>query len=505
VRKTSSPKGKSTAHSKRSGKFRQWAIRGALGAALLAAGIWAYKNFGTVSASLQSLPQPDLQRAEPQVARKIQALRREVEKNPRAAAAWGKLGMNFDVHDFKPEAVSCYRWAAALDTNELRWSYFCALVLKELGEPEAVNWFESSRRLQPNYAPLQIKYAQTLFDAGRFEESAAAFLRALEVAPESSHACLGLARIALAQGDLPASERYALQAVALRSKHAEAHGLLAEVHRRRNQPEKAANAMQIAKRLPEVTPLADSLYEEVVAEGVSFLRYRERGFAYLNKNQIEKAVSEFRMALQLKPDPQAHLYVGDLLRQLKKYGEAMEHYRRAIELQPNSPAVLVSLTAALYEMGQTEQAFAGIENALLIYPAFPAAYLNLATFHQRAGRPGEAIASLRRGLRHTPDEVQMTMRLAWLLATASPAAERNGAEAVRLAKTVCEKTGYQIPETLDVLAAAQAEAGQFNQALATARQAHGLALAAERPDLAQQIRLRLKMYEAKRPYRDEVF
>ncbi|MDZ7362790.1 MAG: tetratricopeptide repeat protein [candidate division KSB1 bacterium] len=490
------------------GKHRQRASRAvlvfysALGAMLLGGGIWASKSFWMDSASSHLLPKPNLLHVEPLVARKIQALRREVEKNPQAAAAWGKLGMSFDVHDFKSEAAFCYRQAATLDPTELRWLYYCALVLNELGDPEALNWFARSRLLQPNYAPLHINYAHALFNAGRFEESAAAFRQALKVDPKSSHALLGLARIALAQGDLPASERYALQAVAMKAKHQEARGLLAEVYRRLNRPEKAANELLIAQRLPPVTPLADSLHEEVIAEGVSFLRYRERGFAYLSKNQIEKAVGEFQMALQLRPNPQAYLYVGDLLRQIKKYDQALVHYRRAIELQPDSPVALVSLTAALYEVGQTEEAFAGIENALLLYPAFPAAYLNLATFHVRSGRPGEAIASLRRGLRYTPDDLQMTMHLAWLLATASQAAARNGAEALRLATIVCEKTGYQIPETLDVLAAAQAEAGRFNQAVATARRAQGMAVAAEQLDLAGQLQARLKLYESKLPYRE---
>jgi len=91
-------------------------------------------------------------------------------------------------------------------------------------------------------------------------------------------------------------------------------------------------------------------------------------------------------------------------------------------------------------------------------------------------------------------------RLAWLLATGPDPSLRNAREAVNLAKTACEKTKYSDPESLDVLAAAYAESGDFKRAVELARKVHGMMVSSERQELAKQIQSRLNLYLAKKPY-----
>ena len=65
-----------------------------------------------------------------------------------------------------------------------------------------------------------------------------------------------------------------------------------------------------------------------------------------------------------------------------------------------------------------------------------------------------------------PDQEGVLNNLAWLLASCPNAAFRNGPEAVRLATRACESTGYAKPLLIGTLAAAQAEAGRFDDAIA---------------------------------------
>lgn len=83
----------------------------------------------------------------------------------------------------------------------------------------------------------------------------------------------------------------------------------------------------------------------------------------------------------------------------------------------------------------------------------------------------DTIARLRQDLARNPDSAMAMNNLAVLLATASDANLRNGAEAVQLAERACALSGNQNPVMLTTLAAAYAEAGRFPEAIHTAQQA----------------------------------
>ena len=85
---------------------------------------------------------------------------------------------------------------------------------------------------------------------------------------------------------------------------------------------------------------------------------------------------------------------------------------------------------------------------------------------------------------------------AWLLATASDASLRNGRQAVEFATKACELTGYQKADVLDTLAAAHAEAGQFEQAVQRAKEAIDKADAKHKPAIEK----RLALYATGQPY-----
>ena len=139
------------------------------------------------------------------------------------------------------------------------------------------------------------------------------------------------------------------------------------------------------------------------------------------------------------------------------------------------------------------------------------AHYNLGVALAGQGKMPEAIAQYREALRLKPDLPPALRKLAWILSTDGNANLRNAGEAVQLAERLCAITEYQHAEYLDVLAAAYAEAGRFNDAVQAAQKALELAAAAGRQELApnghsglaQQIQERLKLYEAGRPFREE--
>jgi serine/threonine protein kinase/Flp pilus assembly protein TadD len=96
-------------------------------------------------------------------------------------------------------------------------------------------------------------------------------------------------------------------------------------------------------------------------------------------------------------------------------------------------------------------------------------------------------------------DIQAMSGLAWLLSTCPEKSVRDGVTAVSYAQQAVTATGRKDPGRLDTLAAAYAEAGQFEQA-AKAQQEAILLMRDEftREQYAQ----RLKLYQEKRPYHD---
>lgn len=464
-------------------------------------GVLSYKFMFSKPNTLESLPNPDLTSVDSRVVEKIRALRREVERNPNVAQLWGNLAMTLHIHDFKLEALPCYKQAIKLDPEEFRWPYYCTIIFSELGAQEAFEWFERSSSLKPDYAPLYLMYGQALFNAGNLEKSREVFHRALTIDETSSHAYLGLGKIALSQDDLLSSQQYLQKALALNPRHREAHGVLAEVLRRLGEPEKATEELQTAQDLPKITPVADPVYEELVDEGISAFWYGERARIYQRKGLTNEAVRELQMALQFAPNPKGYNYLGQLLQQLERFDEAARNYRKAIAMNPNYYMALNNLAQVLFQMDHVEEARTWAERALRLNPRFPEAYITLGTYYMRAGRDSDAIATFRRGLNLTRGVLPIAQRLAWLLATSTHAELRHGRKAVQLAEAVCEKNNYQDAESLDVLAAAYAETGQFPKAIATAQKALKLADSSQQKELADQIQSRLILFQSNKPYR----
>jgi hypothetical protein len=91
---------------------------------------------------------------------------------------------------------------------------------------------------------------------------------------------------------------------------------------------------------------------------------------------------------------------------------------------------------------------------------------------------------------------------AWSFATSEEAGLRNGPLAVQLAERACELTHYQKSIYIGTLAAAYAEAGRFDDAIATAQKACALAEKSGEQDLLQKNRELLAWYQKHQPYRE---
>ena len=226
------------------------------------------------------------------------------------------------------------------------------------------------------------------------------------------------------------------------------------------------------------------------------------GLALAAQDRLDEAITQYRRALAIRPDyADAHNNLGNALLRQGKIDEAIEHYHQALEIWPDYALAHRNLGLALAQGGQSAQAIIHFQRAVQIDPDYAAAHQNLADVLSRTSRFAEAADHYRIVLRLAPDHIGAMNDLAWLLATCPDAGVRNGPEAARLATEANRRVNFTQPLLLDTLAAAYAEVGDFDRAVAAARRAVELARAHNQAELADQYEARLRLFQARHAYR----
>lgn len=178
--------------------------------------------------------------------------------------------------------------------------------------------------------------------------------------------------------------------------------------------------------------------------------------AYTSLHRIDEALFETKAALEINPRyGPAHAHLGSLLELSGNLDEALAAYRKAVECAPNDGRTHLTLGRALLMRNQVAEAALSFRNATVLSP--------------QSG--GQAILS---GLQSDPRYVGVAREVAWELATSPFDRVRNGPLALQISKAARLVTNSRDPMVLDVLAAAQAEVGRFDDAQKTLSTALGL-------------------------------
>jgi Flp pilus assembly protein TadD len=224
------------------------------------------------------------------------------------------------------------------------------------------------------------------------------------------------------------------------------------------------------------------------------------GWIMASQQKYGDAMEHLRKSLAINPDnAQARANLGQLLAMQGSFGDAEAQFAAARKLKPDDAEIGRSYAGALAENGRKDEAARELRR-LLEHRADAETRLQLAGLLFETGQFGEAIPQYREALAARPDEPEALSNLAWLLATSNDASLRNGTNAVSFALRACKLTSFKQAPMVGVLAAAYAEAGDFTNATATARQAIDLAVAAGDRGFAAQNYQLLQLYKSSRAY-----
>jgi Flp pilus assembly protein TadD len=229
------------------------------------------------------------------------------------------------------------------------------------------------------------------------------------------------------------------------------------------------------------------------------------GYIILQRGQVDEAIIHFRKALGIRANyADAYINLGVAFAQKGQVDEAIAHLQKALEILPDSAQAHNDLGFVLFQKRQVHEAVVHYQRALEIQPSFVLAQNNLADALLRERQVDEVIAYCRRLLEADTNSTVALNNLAWLLATVPDPYWRNGGEAVRLAERACQLTQYKEATMLGTLAAAYAEAGRFNDAVATAQKARTVALAHGQKEVAARNEELLALYQSGRAYHQEI-
>jgi Flp pilus assembly protein TadD len=230
------------------------------------------------------------------------------------------------------------------------------------------------------------------------------------------------------------------------------------------------------------------------------------GCAWATANQLQywrDTVALFTQDVAVTGDNyMAQLTIGYGHEHEERYAEAMEHYGRAIDIYPTDKLAYKALAALQAKAQDWPEAVSNYAAALNIDPGDTDCHLGMATALPHLGRDKEAAEHLEAVLRGNMDSPDVLNNLAWILA-ASPETElRDGPRAVQLAERACALTYFQKTIIIGTLAAAYAEAGRFDDAIATAQRACACATAHRETGLLARNQELLALYQRHQPYHE---
>lgn len=164
--------------------------------------------------------------------------------------------------------------------------------------------------------------------------------------------------------------------------------------------------------LPIYIELVDSMSEEDIKANTQPLYFR--GISYERTKQWDKAEADFKRVLAIEPDNADALnYLGyTWVDRGENLTEAFEMIRKAVELEPNSGAIVDSLGWAHYKLGQYKEAKENLEKAVALSPSSATIIDHLGDVYWKLGRFREAGYQWERALEFDPtDEERGNIKL----------------------------------------------------------------------------------------------
>ena len=524
---------------------------GVLAACLLAA--CGLPPAGVDHAELLPVELPDLSGMHEAVQAQLREAHRALESGAspqpgELADAYGRLGMLLMAGEYFEAAEACLLNARRLAPERFRWAYYLGHLYERRGDlEEAADAFGRAHDQRPRDFATLFWLVNVNVDLGRWDAARPFLEQARGLQPGSEATRFQLGRAALAAGDHAAAVDH-LEAVLRRNPAATvvhyplgmAYRGLGDLEKARQHLDRSGGRTDGGYSAGVGVSMPDPLLEELRNVLRSPQRHRTLALQADANRDLEEAVRQFRLALELEPgDADLQLSLGMALDRAGRAREALVELEAALRLDPRSAQANYMIGTLFERAGRDAEATARYAAAAEHAPESVEAHLRLADAYSRAARVDEALPHYRRVLEAAPDSVAgrlgeamalarlgrhreardrlaaarerhpdqpvFAMALARLLAASPDAGVRNGPGAAALAEALV--ASVKTTAAAETMAMALAEVGQFAGAVEWQRLAIDVARDAGRSDLAQPMSANLASYTrgepSRTPWRDD--
>lgn len=387
---------------------------------------------------LPEINAPEFDRA---IADAIRDADRAVQASPTSADRWGQLGTVLLAHDFFDSATICFEEAARLSPEIPNWPYLEAIALKPDRPRESIDRMRAAVALFPaDDIPSRIRLADALIDERQFNEAELLLSKILTLEPSHSNARVSLAKIALLQN----RPQDCLDRLNLSSSDPATRTellLAAEAHRRLGQFDQANVANESS--LTASDPITfDPHYDAVRRRRTGLKAGLKQADALYSRNQVEESVRLLRSLTSEYPDSEwAHILLGRGLIRLRQLQdaekslqaalrindqsyeasfrlavakqlqnhprEAVDWYRKTLEIQPGAAVAHKNLGQCLFLLGESEAAEQAFVASVMAQPNYVDGHLALAEYYAKTKRSDSALRALQDARRLRPDDTRI--------------------------------------------------------------------------------------------------
>lgn len=162
-----------------------------------------------------------------------------------------------------------------------------------------------------------------------------------------------------------------------------------------------------AVNIPEFVNIPPDGLEKIEPEAMQFYRLSNEAFELMEKDQLPAAIETWRKALQLDPDSAStHFSLAVSLTGNNQEQEAVEEYRRACALDPKHAAWFDHFAVSLALTGDPDGALANWQKSLSLNPSNFNVEIEMGVMLAEKGQVEDGIAHLRKAVEIAPAEAE---------------------------------------------------------------------------------------------------